>query len=172
MPFNPAWLPKPLVLHYGDTTYTVPAPTKDVGIMLAAIVAVGFGPIADALAGRGLDAENSGVSSEQRDLVQQLTRDGVEIASLSLGSVYTDMLAARVPGPDIDRMALYAMYYWVMGEQAADTLMATAFGEGDDLGEARSATGRSSTPKAGRRTASANRTRTASTRPTAAPHHN
>lgn len=135
MPFNPAWLPKPLLLPYGGKTYVAPAPSKDVGIMLASILSVGSGPVAAALTGRALDSENSGATPAQREIVAQLTREGAELADLTLGTAYAEMITDRVPGPDIDRMALYGLYYWTMGEEAADQIMALAFGESDSLGE-------------------------------------
>lgn len=78
--------------------------------------------------------------------------------------MYAQMLAAGVPGADVDTFAVYALYYWVLGEEAADEILAATRGGGAQGG----ATSGSSTSTRGPRTASESRTRSrASTRGTA-----
>ena len=89
----------------------------------------------------------------------------VELGVLSLGqAVYDEMTADGVPGPHLETCALYALYYWSLGEDAADAIFEAQAGGGASGG----ATGPSTSPR-GPRTESANRTqRRASSRATRA----
>lgn len=42
-------------------------------------------------------------------------------------AVYQEIIAAGVPGPDIDLFAQYAFYFWVLGEAVADQIMEQRF---------------------------------------------
>jgi hypothetical protein len=162
-----AYLTPDLVLAHAGTTYTVMPPSKDVGIKLAAINAVGVASYAAVLdqcptCGR---AGSPDVPAETLALVESM--GDIDVAALALGQdVYDRMVADGVPGPHIDQMGLYALYYWTLGEETADQIFAAQHGGGGASGGAPSAT---STSPRGPRTASGSRTpRRASTRGTGA----
>ncbi|TKR27133.1 hypothetical protein FA014_01895 [Cellulomonas hominis] len=157
-----------LELPCGDRVYVVSPPSKDVGLKLAAINAVGVATYASVLekcptCGR---AGAPHVPAETLALVESLGE--TDVAELSLGAdVYAQMVADGVSAPDIDMFGMYALYYWTVGEETADAILAAQHGGGDASGEAGSG---SSTSPRGPRTASASRTqRRASTRGTGAP---
>jgi len=159
------YLTPALELPYDGETYVVQPPSKDVGIKLAAINAIGVASYASVLeqcptCGRSGSPD---VPAETLTLVESM--GDVDVAALALGQdVYDRMLADGVPGPHIDQMAMYALYYWTLGEDTADRIFAAQHGGGGASGEARSG---SSTSPRGPRTASGNRTqRRASTRGT------
>ncbi|MEN1976997.1 DUF7426 family protein [Cellulomonas sp. P4] len=160
------YLTPDLQLPYGDRTYTVHPPSKDTGIKLAAINAVGVAAYAAALeecptCGRKgspeIPADTLAVIESMKD---------VDVAALALGSdVHAQMVADGVPGPHIDQFGMYALYYWTLGEETADRIFDAQHG-GGAKGEAHSG---SSTSPRGPRTASGNRTqRRAPTRGTGA----
>jgi len=165
-----------LQIPYGGKTYTIPPPSKDAGLKLGAINAMGVATYAAALSecptcGRSGKPE---LPEDTQRLVDEMSRDDVEVATLSLSqAVYDEMVADGVPGPHIDRFGVYALYYWTMGEATADAIF-NAQKDGGASGEAPRPTpvkgsGRTSTPKPGRRMASASQTPGASFRRTAAP---
>lgn len=160
------YLTPALELPVADTVYVVQPPTKSVGLVLAAVNAVGVATYSAALTecptcGRAGAPE---VPAETLKLLESI--GDTDVASLSLGQdVYDRMIADGVPGPHIDQLGMYALYYWTLGEDTADKIMSARHGGGAP-GEARSA---SSTSTPGPRTASGNRTqRRASTRGTGA----
>lgn len=111
------YLAPDLVLKYHDREFVVPPPTKDDGLKLAAITAYGT-----AIATGSQDNLPDG----QRKLAESLA--GVDLGEISLGPAYLEMSEANVPGPHIDQYAMYAMYYWVMGEDVADQIMEARYG--------------------------------------------
>lgn len=155
-----------LELTWRERVFVVDPPSKDTGLKLAAINAMGVGAYLASLdkcptCGRSGAPE---LPAETIELVESL--GNVDIADLSLGeATHAEMVEAGVPGPHIDTMAMYALYYWTLGEHAADQIMAAQSGGGAQ-GEALAG---SSTPPSGPRTASGNRTqRRASSRATGA----
>lgn len=162
------YLAPDLVIKAGEHTFTVRPPTKDTGLKLAAINAAGansFLAAQDQCPACGRAGDIGELPEDLRGVYEQVKH--VELGRLSLGDdVYEDMVAKGLPAADIDTLAVYALYYWVLGEQLADSIMEQALG-GGAAGEAR--TSASSTSKPGPRTASGNRTqRRASTRRTGA----
>lgn len=174
-----AHLTPDLQLPYAGKTYTIPPPTKENGLRLAAINALGIATYAATLT----DCPTCGRSGrpelpeDTQALVDEMARDKLDVAAIALSpAVHDEMVADGVPGPHIDKFGVYALYYWTMGEQTADAIFAAQQGP-DALGEARGpktskGSGRTSTPKGGRRTASASPTSGASFRRTAAPRQN
>lgn len=159
-----AFLAPDLELPWRGQVFTVTPPTKDVGLKLAAINAGGVAAylaFADACPACGRSGSPDDLPAETRALLDSIS--DVDLGALSLGAAYAEMIEAGVPGPHIDQFALYALYYWVFGEDTADRILAAQHG-GDASGEARPA----STPKRGPHTASASRTRTGSTAVTGA----
>lgn len=154
-----------LELKWGERTFTVPPPTKDVGLKLAAINAAGVAAylaVEDACPTCGRAGAPGDLPEETLELLDAIK--GQDLGELSLGPAYRDMIDAGVPGPHIDQFALYALYYWVMGETTADQILEAqheAQRGGGASGEARR-----STPKPGRHTGSAPRTKKGSTRGT------
>lgn len=137
------YLTPDLELPHGGKVYVVKPPTKDVGLKLAAINAL---------------AAASWAGSEAVDKVPESMRaiadtvKDADLGELSLGAdVYEQMNADGVPGPHIDTYALYALYYWTMGEQSADELIAIRAGKHDPKAAAHAAS------KSGRSTGSGSR---------------
>jgi hypothetical protein len=160
------YLDPDLEIPYNGKTYLVPPPSKDVGLKLAAINAMGVSVYAAALdecptCGRKGSPE---VPADTLALLESMKDQ--DIAELALGPhTHAQMVTDGVPAPHIDRFGMYALYYWTLGEETADQIFAAQHGGGAP-GEARSA---SSTSPRGPRTASGNRTqRRASTRATGA----
>ena len=136
------YLTPDLELPHGGKVYVVKPPTKDVGLKLAALSVVGI----SAFAGKdGLDK----VPAEQRGVVDALK--DTDLGELSLGDAYRQMVEDEVPGPHIDMYAVYAMYYWTMGEQVADEWIKMRAGKTDPKAAARARS------KSGRSTASGSR---------------
>lgn len=150
------YLTPDLQLPHGGKVYTVKPPTKNVGLILAAINALG------AAAWSGPDAVDK-VPQSMRDLAASV--EDTDLGELSLGEdVYRQMNEDGVPGPHIDTYALYALYYWTMGEETADQLIALRAGKTDPkaAAPARSKSGRS-TGSGSRKTGSTGSRSTATT---------
>lgn len=159
-----AFLVPDLELVWGGRTFRVPPPTKDVGLKLAAANAAGISAyfaLLDTCPTCGRAGVPDGLPEETQALLESIKE--VDLAELSLGPAYAEMIEAGVPGPHVDQFGVYALYYWVVGEKTADDIMTTTHG-GDASGEAKAA----STSKPGHHTGSGSRTRTASTRGTGA----
>ena len=86
--------------------------------------------------------------------------DSLPVITLSR-PVYDRMVADGVTQTTIDRVGYYAMHYWARGKVQADWLAAAMWSPDAEPGEAAPKTRRRS--RSGPSTASANRTRTAST---------
>jgi hypothetical protein len=85
--------------------------------------------------------------------------------------VYDQMVANKVPMATIDRLSVYATFYWAKGQGYADAVAAILWAPRATDQEAGAGGGGASPkglsrPKTGRRTASGNRTPTAGTRTT------
>lgn len=119
-----------LVLALGGNTYTVRPPSRDAGLKMAAIVAMGTGVYLSSTqtcptCGRSGEVE---ISQETRDLVEAVKDE--PLGNLSLGSdVLAQMDADGLPEAHQDQAALYALYYWVLGETAADAVISAQAGE-------------------------------------------
>lgn len=137
------YLTPDLELPYEGKTYVVAPPDKDTGLKLSAVTAVGVSAFGDA------DAIDR-LSDGQRKLYESI-RD-VDLGVLSLGATYDEMVQDKVPGPHLDTFALYAAFYWTMGERIADQVIAARKSGGADP----KATARPRS-KSGRSTASGSR---------------
>src|SRR5690625_1034383 len=123
------YLTPDLELPHGGKVYPVKPPTKNTGLILAAINALG------AAAWSGPEAVDK-VPQSMRDLAK--TVEDKDLGELSLGEdVYRQMNEDGVPGPHIDTFALYALYYWTIGEESADQLIALRAGKHDPKAAAR-----------------------------------
>ncbi|GMA31604.1 DUF7426 family protein [Litorihabitans aurantiacus] len=163
-----AHLVPPLHIPYAGTTYEVQPPSKDTGLKLAAINAAGVATYASVIQACPTCGHSGSpeLPNSTRELLESMGE--AEVAPLALGQdVYDQMLADRVPGPHIDKFGLYALYYWTLGEATADAIFEAQLTGGGASGEA-AVSGRTSTPRPGPRTASANPTRRVSTRATGA----
>lgn len=151
MPFKATYLPGDLVLPYGDREYRVKPPTKEVGAKLAAINAAGvhvYMAMQDACPTCGRAGAVAELPEETQRLLEEIA--GEELAALALGGdVAEQMEADGVPAAHIDTMAVYALYYWTLGEELADKIM-EARSAGDGAGKAPATSG-SSTSRRGRR---------------------
>lgn len=113
-----------LELEVGTKLYVIPPPTKKNGLILAAVVTAGA---------------NKEEGEEPSQEIQQVL-DGVDpdqdFSEMALGKrVFDLMVKDDVPGSHIDRLGFYAMYYWVLGETAADAIFEAQYGNYDDSGE-------------------------------------
>lgn len=121
-----AYLSPNLELPWRDRTFVVPPPSKDTGLKLAAINAVGVATYSlmsekCPTCGHAADGELE-VSPRTREIYDAL--GDIDLGELSLGSAFAEMTEAGVPGADVDMFAVYAMYYWTLGEETADEVMA------------------------------------------------
>ncbi|WP_435298539.1 DUF7426 family protein [Timonella sp. A28] len=119
-----AFLTPNLELTWRDRTFIVPPPSREDGLTMTAINTAGA--LAYAVAQGACPtchrSDHIELDDRQKELVA-LAKNRV-LAELSLGGAYTEMLEAGVPGPDIELFELYAFYYWVLGESAADEWIA------------------------------------------------
>ena len=131
MPFKDSYLPRDLVLPCGDATYTVRPPSKETGAKLAAINVAGVATwmnMQDACPACGRAGTVTELPEETRELLEEMAHE--DVSSLSLGAdVVAQMEADGVPGAHIDTMAVYALYYWTLGEATADAIMEAMHGE-------------------------------------------
>lgn len=116
-----AFLAPDLVIKHHGTQFVVPPPTKNDGLLLAAIHTVGIA----AFTGDGGDPTES--LSPAQKAIFEAAKDR-DLGEVSLGPAYAEMVEAELPGPHIDQYALYAMYYWVLGEATADQILASRYG--------------------------------------------
>lgn len=116
-----------LRLKVGDKIYEVPPPSREDGQVMMAINVIGvaafsaMGGTCEAC-GRSGDVE---VSPSVRALAEA-NEDRI-LGELSLGSAYAEM-ESDLDGPLLEQLELYAFYYWVLGETAADQIMAEHLG--------------------------------------------
>ncbi len=120
-----AFLVPDLTIGYHGKEFVVPPPSKDDGLLLTAVSAMG---VAAFVGGDGKDATKALTSTQRKMLEAAKDRD---LGEVSLGPAYKEMVEAGIPGPHIDQYALYSMYYWVMGEEVADQIMEARYGQGD-----------------------------------------
>lgn len=153
--------------------WVIQPPTKRNGLIMAALNAQGA-----AMASQGGTCEACGqvVKGGLSPAFTQALEDAkdVPIEVVAFGqATYEAMIEADVPGPVMERMALYTVWYWSIGKEYADAMIGALSRsrdpekrpEGAAAGKARSASrGRS---KSGHRSASVNPTSTASTSGTA-----
>lgn len=158
-----AYLSPGLDLTLGDHTYHVDPPSKDTGIKLAAINAMSISVWAKLTEACPTCGRSGSPDTPPETLALVESMGNVELGELSLGAVYGQMVADGVPGAHIDQAAVYALYYWTLGADVADQIIATQAGEA--AGEVGSG---SSTSKRGPRTASDHLTKRISTRGTGA----
>lgn len=141
------YLVNSLELPLNGTTYMVPPPTKERGLTLASFIALGLN-----------NAHGADTDDDTLDLVKGAANES--LADLSLTpDVHAQMVADSVPAMHIDQAAIYALYYWTLGEEQADLTFQLLYAEvpAGDLPKGLKLV------KTGRNTASENLTKTAST---------
>ena len=113
-----------LDLTVGDKTYTVTPPSKEVGAQMLAANVVGlsvFTSLQDACPTCGRSGEVE-IAPKYKELAAQV--EDMDLGELSLGEdVYNEMVADGLDGALMDKLALYAFYYWTMGESVADAIV-------------------------------------------------
>lgn len=125
-----AWAQPDLVITFRGRDFIVAPPSVgDSGKLLACAV----------LAEVNLGMVTGPVPDEVQAVVNTIGPD----EHPALGSAYDDMVAAGLSPVTIDRMAVYAVFYWVRGEEYADAL-ATILWTPRELSEA----GETAGPKA------------------------
>lgn len=123
MPFKDltSFLAPNLELPWREHVFVVPPPSRETGLVLAAlstqaitanIAAVEACPTCH----RSGEIE---VDDRQKSLLESAREK--DLGELSLGSAYQEMVDAGIPAPDLELFELYAFYYWVYGESAADS---------------------------------------------------
>lgn len=154
-----AFLAPDLVLKVGERTYTVPPPSKAVGLTLAAVNAAGVAAylsLQDQCPTCGRAGAPEGLPDSTREILEAAS--DTDLGELSLGPAYQQMIDDGVPGAHIDTLALYAMYYWTVGEETADAILEAQVKAKDAPEGKGSAPGRRS--PTGRSTGSGSRSRT------------
>ncbi len=122
-----AYLVPDLRLKIGSHRYIVPPPSKDTGLALTVIMTVGAAVFADPTG----ETLKRLPASQQKILAD--TED-VDLGELTLGPAYQQMIDDGIPGPHIDKYALYALYYWTSGQDVADAMIALSSGVTDPKG--------------------------------------
>ena len=112
-----------LELKVGEKTYVVTPPSKDDGKVLLAINIAGVQTYTASLGvcevcGRSGDAE---LDADTKALLE--ASRGRDLGELSLQGAYEQMVA-ELDGPLLQKLELYGMYYWVLGEAFADEWLA------------------------------------------------
>lgn len=139
-------------------TYSSPPPSVENAAVILAL---------HAQARIGLNMDEGPLDAQLLALIEKKASD-VPLAVLTLGQdVYDALVAAGESPTTINRMGYYAMLYWARGEEYALALSRAMWTPDAKAAESGPKALRRS--KSGRSTASANRTRTASTRTTASP---
>jgi hypothetical protein len=110
-----------LVFQHGDREYRVPPPSREDGLKMSAVVAMGSATYTAAskacpVCGRAGDVEfDPSIKPLLEDIKDQ------PLGVLTLGpKVYAQMNEDGMPEAHQDQYALYALYYWTMGKEAAD----------------------------------------------------
>lgn len=151
-----AYLAPNLELPWNGRTFVVPPPTKDVGLKLAAVNAAGvaaFMSMSDQCPTCGRSGAPEELPERTKELLAQV--ENMDLGELSLGPAYREMVDAGVPAPDLAMFEVYALYYWTLGEEAADQIMAARQAPGGG-----SPKDHPSPSKSGRSTAKGSRSRT------------
>lgn len=119
-----AFLAPNLELPWRDRVFVVAPPSKEDGVRLAAINALGVATYLNAMepcptCGRATDKHEI---SEDYQRIAESIKDR-DLGEISLGTAYQEMIDAGMPGADVDMYALYALYYWTLGEETADKVI-------------------------------------------------
>lgn len=162
------YLTPALELPWKDHLFTVQPPSREDGLVMAAINTMGTSLYAASLGACSACGRSGELEVDPTVKALANSASDRSLGELSLGAVLQEMIDVGVPNPDIEVFELYAFYYWVVGEDAADQILAAraqARG-GIEVPKARPAS------KSGRNTASASqsattKTATRSTRTTA-----
>lgn|SRR5690625_3816051 len=130
-----AFLTPNLKLPWKDHVFEIVPPSKEDGLLLAALNAAGIAQYMNMAAPCevcGRSAETHEVSDQFKDLID--AAQDRDLGELALGGAFQEMQEAGVPGADIDMFALYAFYFWTLGEESADAILAARHGVagGDD----------------------------------------
>lgn len=126
-----AFLTPSLKLPWHDHVFEVSPPSKEDGLLMAALNAAGIAQYMNSTEPCercGRSAESHEISEEFQGLIE--AAQNRDLGEISLGAAFAEMRAAGVPGPDIDMFAVYALYYWSMGEETADAILAARHGAG------------------------------------------
>ena len=110
-----------LKVNVAGKEYSIPPPTKEVGLALQALVAVGgvLGTHIEGACPACGRSDKVEIDPKFQELLDKYKdRD---LGELSLGRrVYSRMNKDGVDGKNLDRVALYALYHWTLGERAAE----------------------------------------------------
>lgn len=113
-----------LELPWRDHVFVVEPPTKEAGLVMTALNAtVGLAQYAATHDACPTCGRSGAVELDERTQGLLRAAENKDLGELSLGSAYQEMIEAGVPGPDLEVFELYAMYYWVMGEETADAIL-------------------------------------------------
>lgn len=153
-----AFLTPNLELAWKGRVFVVPPPSKEDGIVLAALNSVGVGGYIASQSGNG----NPEIPEKYQAAIEAASER--DLAEISLGTAYQEMLDANVSGPDIDMFALYAHYYWTMGEEVADAIL-----ESSIKGGGKAAPKDRQPPKSSQNSGSGSRSRTPKKAPQSTP---
>lgn len=128
-----AYLSPNLKLPWKDHVFEVAPPSKQDGLLLAALNAAGIAQYMNMAApceACGRAAETHEISDDFKNLMESAANR--DLGEISLGGAYQEMQDLGVPGADIDMFALYAFYFWTLGEESADAILDARYGGGGD----------------------------------------
>lgn len=124
-----AFLTPNLKLPWKDHVFEVAPPSKEDGLLLAAVNAGGIAQYMNMVApceACGRSAETHEISDQFKELID--AAQDRDLGEIALGDVFQEMQDVGVPGADIDMFALYAFYFWTLGEESADAILAARHG--------------------------------------------
>lgn len=111
-----------LSLKVGSKTYVVKPPSRESGKIMVAINVAGvaaFASVTEACPSCGRSGPLE-MDESMRALVEANSQR--DLGELSLGDTYQEMLADGIDGPTLEKLEMYAFYYWTLGEAAADQI--------------------------------------------------
>lgn len=126
-----AYLSPNLKLPWKDHVFEIAPPSKEDGLLLSAVNAAGIAQYMNMAApcdACGRAAETHEISDDFKNLMESAANR--DLGEISLGDAFQEMQDVGVPGADIDMFALYAFYYWTLGEESADAILEARHGGG------------------------------------------
>lgn len=118
-----AFLTPNLSLKWRDRVFEVEPPSREDGLILAALNAVGMNAFIAAQDACTVCGRSGAVEPDEKTAALIETVKDKALGEISLGAAYQEMVDAGVSGPDLELFELYAFYYWTLGEKTADAII-------------------------------------------------
>lgn len=112
-----------LALKWHDRVFEVEPPTRENGLILAALNAVGISAYIATQDACTVCGRSGAVEPDEKTAALIEKVKDTALGEISLGGAYQEMIDAGVSGPDLELFELYAFYYWTLGEKTADAIL-------------------------------------------------